>query len=74
MAANEYFNFHSAAREAGISDDQLRMIEKMFRADYPSDDMLYELHVLRACHAVRDGLTTLDAILRESKGGESTAA
>ena len=74
MASLEYFDYRTTARDAGIDDDQLRLIEKMFRADYPSDDMLYELHVLRACQSIRDGLTTLDAVLRDARGDQSSAA
>lgn len=69
-----YFDYPTAAREAGIGDDQLRLIEQMFRADYPTDDMLCELHVLRACNSVRDGLASLDAILREARERGASAA
>lgn len=74
MPELKHFDYRKSAHEAGISDDQLRLIERMFRADYPADDMLCELHVLRACNAVRDGLTTLDAVLREAKGRLANAA
>lgn len=74
MATPQYFDYHKSAREAGINADQLHVIERLFRADYPTDDMLYELHVLRACNSVRDGLVTLDAILREAAQGRVSAA
>lgn len=70
----EYFDYRAAARDAGIGDDQLRLIEKMFRADYPRDEMLYELHVLRACQAIRNGRTTLDAVLRDARDDQSSVA
>lgn len=74
MATLQHFDYHKSAREAGIDGAQLRLIEQMFRADYPDDDMLYELHVLRACNSVRDGLTTLDAILRDAEQNNASAA
>jgi len=70
----KHFDYRKSAREAGLSDDQLELIERMFRVDYPADDMLCELHVLRACKAVRDGLTTLDAVVREANGRLANAA
>lgn len=74
MPELKHFDYRKSARDAGISDDQLQLIERMFRADYPADDMLYELHVLRACNSVRDGLTTLDAVLREAREKRANAA
>ena len=35
----------------------------MIRKDFPADDMMYELHVLRACMAVRDGYAKIVDIL-----------
>ncbi len=61
-----YFDFENAAREAGISAGQLRQLCEAMRREFPGDEMMRELHVLRACMAVRDGLVTLeDALLLE---------
>ncbi|HEY3319802.1 MAG TPA: hypothetical protein VGP72_04925 [Planctomycetota bacterium] len=60
----KYFDYEKVAREIGIPADKLALLCEIFRRDYPRDQMLFELHVLRACMAVRDGLTTLDAILK----------
>lgn len=59
-----YFDYESVAQEAHIPADKLTKICELVRKDYPDDDNLYELHVLRACMSVRDGLTTLDKILK----------
>ena len=64
MLKMSYFNFTPVAEEAGISPDKLCELCAVIRREYPADDMLYELHVLRACMAVRDGLITLDDVLR----------
>lgn len=59
----EYFDYESTAREAGISEDQLQQIVAMMRTEFPHDLMMCELHVLRACMAVRDGQVTLEHVL-----------
>ena len=74
MPTPQHFDYRKSAREAGISDDQLKLIERIFRSDYPTDDMLCELHVLRACNAVRDGLTTIEAVLRGTNPDRASAA
>ncbi len=71
---HEYFDYTTAAREAGITDEQLQLIERSFRADYPTDDMLFELHVLRVCLSVKSGRTPLDALLREIRSEQASAA
>lgn len=58
-----YFDYEHAAREAGISDAHLEAIKQAMRVEFPEDDMLWELHVLRACNAVRDGQTTIEEVL-----------
>jgi len=40
----------------------------MVRAEFPTDDMLYELHVLRACMAIRDGYVSLENALKPEGG------
>lgn len=74
MPAPQYFDYRGAARDAGITDDQLRLIEQMFRADYPTDDMLFELHVLRVCLSVKEGRTDLARVLREIEEWRANAA
>lgn len=74
MTAPHYFSYRQPATEAGINAEQLAMIEKMFRMDYPDDDMLFELHVLRVCQAVKDGRASLDVILREAREHGASAA
>ncbi len=65
----EYFDYGRVARAAGITDDQLRALVCLFEADYPSDLMLRELHILRACNAVKEGRATIGTILESAGGG-----
>ena len=56
----EYFDYEPAARDAGLNAEQLRQLMDVVRRDYPTDEMLFELHVMRACRAIAEGRTTLE--------------
>jgi len=63
-----YFDFKRLAREAGIPADKMEELCQSIRREFPKDDMMYELHVMRACMAIRDGYISLeDAIRVESE-------
>ena len=53
---SHYFDYESVAREAGIAPDSLEKLCAIVRRDFPTDEMMYELHVLRACMAVKRGV------------------
>ncbi|MBI4518014.1 MAG: hypothetical protein HY699_19600 [Deltaproteobacteria bacterium] len=59
-----YFDYQSVAAEAGIPKDELDQLARLIREEFPRDDMMYELHVLRACMAIRDGFVSLEDALR----------
>jgi len=59
------FDYITAARRLGLSDAQLDQLCKRVRSDYPDDEMLFELHVLRAIQAVESGPVSLDQVLNE---------
>ena len=62
-----YFDYETIAREAHITPADLATLCELIREEFPSDDMMYELHVLRACLAIRDGHLSLDqATAREA--------
>ena len=61
----EYFDYQSMAAEAGITPAQLAQIVERVRRDFPGDQMLRELHVLRACRAIRDRRVTIEQVLAE---------
>ena len=65
MQDMEYFDYESIAREAHLTEEELRQLAETVRRDYPSDRMLFELHLMRACRAIRDGVVTFsDAIVQ----------
>jgi hypothetical protein len=62
-----YFDYETIARQAGMSDEDLAAICETMRKEFPTDEMMWELHVLRACMAIRDGhLTVDDAVNRRA--------
>jgi len=50
-------------REASIPPAQLDRLCNIISKDFPADDTMYELHVLRACMAVSDGYAKIVDIL-----------
>jgi hypothetical protein len=63
----DYFDYLGYAREAGIQPDQLAEIEALTHDEYPGDQMLFELRMLRTCKAIRDGRTTAEDVLAEMR-------
>ena len=48
MKKIEYFDYMQVARKMRIPDSVLKKIEREVKKEFPSDKMMYELHVLRA--------------------------
>ena len=61
-----YYDYERIAREAGISAGDLERLCRLIRQEFPHDDMMYELHVLRACMAIKDGYWTVDELRKEA--------
>ena len=59
-----YFDYEKMAHEAGITQEQIEELCASIRQEFPNDEIMYELHVLRACMAVRDGNASLDDVLQ----------
>ncbi len=59
-----YFDYEQMAREAHIPADKLNELARAIREEFPKDQMMYELHVLRACMAVRNGILTIEEALK----------
>jgi hypothetical protein len=67
-----YFDYERVAREAGISPDTLSHWEACLRQDYAGDQMMVELRLLRACHAVLHSSVTADEITESIERDLST--
>ena len=59
-----YFDYEKVAREAKIPSDKLDKLGNIIRGEFPHDEMMYELHLLRACRAIQEGYVTIDDAIR----------
>jgi hypothetical protein len=59
-----YFDYRKVAKEAGIPPDKMAKLISATRKELPKDNMIFELHVLRACLAIRDGHVSVEDALR----------
>ena len=58
-----YFDYDAVAREAKIPQDKLQRLAKTVRDEFPTDDMMYELHLMRICSAIRAGYVNMKEAL-----------
>jgi len=59
------FDCETAAARAGIPAGKMDRLVALIRAEFPDDEMMAELHVLRAILAVEQGTASLEEILRQ---------
>ena len=59
-----YFDYDKVAHEAGIPTNKLEELCQLIRQEFPKDEMMYELHVLRACMAIKNGSVSLEQVLQ----------
>lgn len=57
------FDYVAAATAAGISGEQLERLRSLVRAEFPSDGMMRELHLLRVVRSIARGDVSLDEVL-----------
>jgi hypothetical protein len=57
--------FSDAAKRVGLSPERVEQIVRQFRAEFPGDEMMVELHTVRAILSIERGEVTLDEILRQ---------
>jgi len=62
-----YFDYEAVAREAKIPADKLSALGKAVREEFPTDDMMYELHLMRVCSAIQAGYVSLEEALHPRK-------
>jgi hypothetical protein len=63
------FDYTTAAHRAGIPADKLERLAAIMRAEFPDDEAMAELHILRAILAVERGEVNLEEILRQGVAG-----
>jgi len=58
------FDYVAAAKRAGIGPEELDQLVALTRAEFPRDEMMVELHVLRTLQAVERRDVSLSDVLR----------
>lgn len=59
-----YFNYECIAREANISDELLEVWRDGFAREYPGDEMMISLRLLRTCSAAVGSAERLAGVAR----------
>ncbi len=59
----KYFDYETVAREAKISPEKMAALLSIVEQEFPHDPMMRELHVLKACMAIRDGHLDMQDVL-----------
>lgn len=65
MGISNVFDYRASANRLAIPPDKLSELELCLRRQHGSDDMMFELRMLRTLEAVAEGVTTLDEAIRE---------
>jgi hypothetical protein len=63
------FDYRVAAQRAGIADEDVARLCQVVRDEFPDDEMMFELHVLRAVLAIESGQISLEQALKSNAGG-----
>ncbi|MBI1823978.1 MAG: hypothetical protein HY202_05050 [Nitrospirae bacterium] len=64
----KYFDYSKVAKEAHIPADKLEELKRIVREDFPHDDMMFELHLLRACRAIQEGVVSIEDAIHPKAG------
>jgi hypothetical protein len=62
----EYFDYISVAKKCDISEDTLKKLEDIERKEFPRDQMMFELHMLRMLKAIGRGSVKPEEILNDT--------
>ncbi len=63
------FDYMAAAPRVGIPEDKLQRLVALAHAEFPDDETMAELHILRAILAVERGDASFEEILRQEVPG-----
>ena len=58
-----YFDYLPVARECSLTPDQIAALEAIERQEFPDDQMMFELHMLRLLEQIRAGHLKLEELL-----------
>ena len=54
------YDIETAFKNSGLSAQEIEKIKREVRNEFPNDDMMYELHIIRILKAVKKGYWKLD--------------
>ena len=54
------YDIDAAFIESGLGQKHIKKIKKEVRDEFPNDDMMYELHIIRILNAIKEGYITPD--------------
>ncbi len=57
------YDLAKAKQESGLKDEQLARLEAQVRAEFSTDDMMFELHLIRVLEAIQKGWITVGQAL-----------
>ncbi len=60
------FDLEKIKRESGLAPHDLARLEAQIRREFAEDEMMFELHFLRAVKALKENWITLEEALMES--------
>lgn len=59
------FNLEKVKRESELSPAELARLERTVREEFAGDEMLFELHLVRAIRAIKAGQINIEEALSE---------
>jgi hypothetical protein len=62
----EYFDYISIAKKCNLSEDTIKQLEDLERKEFPRDQMMFELHMLRMIRSIDRGSVKPEEILNEA--------
>jgi hypothetical protein len=62
-----YFDYLSPARDCRLTPEQVAALEAMERHEFPEDQMMFELHMLRLIEQIRAGRLKIEEVLSPAK-------
>ena len=63
----EYFDYLALARECRFTPEQVAALEAVERREFPDDQMMFELHVLRVIEQIRAARLKLEDVLSATR-------
>ena len=49
------YDIEAAFKNSGLTPEEINRIKQEVRSDFPNDDMMFELHVIRILSAIKKG-------------------